>query len=303
MVLLVFYLAFATTVFCLIALFSTPVLFGRSLETQRVLNVVANHRADDQGLSGAKQETRKDPLLALAQALRSKLGFGQNAKLNERLAMAGMRSKRNSDIFFAIQFLTPLLGAVAGSFLSTNTIFWVCALAICGYMSPDFWLSYRIGAWKKKLQRSMPDAIDLLVICVDAGLGLDQALLRVGDELAISHPEINKEFTQVNLAQRAGQPRLEAWQALATRTKVDEFIQFVSMLVQTDKFGTPVSKALSRFAEELRMKRRQRAEEAASKTKIKIIFPLVLFIFPCIFIVLLAPAILSIASGLKDLGN
>ncbi len=301
--LLFFYLAFAATVFCVIALFSTPVLFGRSPEAQRVLDVVANHRADDRVHSGAKPNLRKDLLLKLAQALRSRLGFSQNARLDERLAMAGLRGKRNSDIFFAVQFLTPLLGAVAGSFLSSNTIFCVCAFAICGYMIPDLWLSYRIGRWKKKIQRSMPDAIDLLVICVDAGLGLDQALLRVGEELAISHPEINTEFTQVNLAQRAGQPRLEAWQALAKRTKIDEFIQFVSMLVQTDKFGTPVSKALSRFAEELRMKRRQRAEEAASKTKIKIIFPLVLFIFPCIFIVLLAPAILSIATGLKGIGN
>ncbi len=303
MTLLLFYFGFAATLFCVIALVSAPVLQGRSPETQRVLDVVARNRADDQKLPGVSQDPLRDPLLKLAQALRSKLGFGENAKLNERLASAGLRGKRNSDVFFAVQCLTPLVGAVAGSFNSTNTIFWVCALAIGGYMSPDFWLSYRIGRWKKKIQRSMPDAIDLLVICVDAGLGLDQALLRVGEELAISHREINEEFAQVNLAQRAGQPRLEAWQALAKRTKIEEFIQFVSMLVQTDKFGTPVSKALSRFSEELRMKRRQRAEEAASKTKIKIIFPLVLFIFPCIFIVLLAPAVLSIATGLKGLGN
>jgi len=136
------------------------------------------------------------------------------------------------------------------------------------------------------------------VICVDAGLGLDQALLRIGEELSASHPDIAEEFVQVNLEQRAGRPRLEAWKNLADRSEIEEFTSFVSMLSQTDRFGTPIIRALSRFSEDIRSKRRQRAEEAAAKTKIKIIFPLVLCIFPCIFIVLLAPALLSISSGL-----
>jgi tight adherence protein C len=107
----------------------------------------------------------------------------------------------------------------------------------------------------------------------------------------------------VNLEQRAGKPRLEAWQGMADRTKIEEFKAFVSMLTQTDKFGTPILKALNQFSEEIRTKRKQHAEEAASKTKIKIIFPLVICIFPCVFIVLLAPAILSIASGFKSMGK
>ena len=170
-------------------------------------------------------------------------------------------------------------------------------------MAPDFWLTRQQSRRQKKVRRSIPDAMDLLVICVDAGLGLDQALLRVGAELGLSHKEINEEFQQVNLAQRAGQPRLEAWQSLAERSGIVEFRAFVNMLTQTERFGTPIAKALSRFSEELRTKRRQLAEEAATKTKIKIIFPLVLCIFPCIFIVLLAPAVITIASGLKVIGN
>ncbi len=170
-------------------------------------------------------------------------------------------------------------------------------------MSPDMWLTYVTKKRKERIRKSLPDAIDLLVICVDAGLGLDQALLRVGEELALSHPDINEEFTQVNLEQRAGKPRLEAWQSLADRTKIEEFAAFTSMLTQTDRFGTPIIKSLSRFSEEMRMKRRQHAEEMAAKTKIKIIFPLVLFIFPCIFIVLLAPALLSISKGMQGLGE
>jgi tight adherence protein C len=177
------------------------------------------------------------------------------------------------------------------------------AAGLLGYLIPDMWLTGRTTRRRNRIRRSLPDAIDLMVICVDAGLGLDQALLRVGVELAVSHPEINEEFTQVNLEQRAGRPRLEAWQALADRTKIEEFSAFVNMLTQTDRFGTPIIRALSRFSEELRSKRRQRAEEQAAKTKIKIIFPLVLCIFPCIFIVLLAPAVLSIASGLESVGQ
>jgi tight adherence protein C len=298
---MIFYMALAFTIFCVAILLMAPILLKHSPETQRVMDVASSNRIGDGTSIGDDQ--LQDKVLKLAHALRARLGFSENPKLKERFLTAGLRGHSVSDMFFAAQFLMPLLGAVIGSFIPVNTVFWVFAMGVVGYMSPDFWLTWKTGKRKKKIQRSMPDAIDLLVICVDAGLGLDQALLRVGSELAISHPEINQEFAQVNLAQRAGQPRLEAWKTLADRTKIDEFIQFVSMLNQTEKFGTPVAKALARFSEELRTKRRQHAEEAASKTKIKIIFPLVLCIFPCIFIVLLAPAILSIAAGLKGMGN
>jgi tight adherence protein C len=298
---LIMYVALTFTIFCIVALLMAPILLRDSPETQRVIEVVKTNRLDERKAVGGDQ--LRDQILAAAHALRVKLGFSENPQLAERFLTAGLRGKSTSDVFFAAQFLIPVLGLIAGSFIPDNTVFWCFALAVVGYMSPDFWLTWKTNKRKKKIQRSMPDAIDLLVICVDAGLGLDQALLRVGEELIISHPEINQEFTQVNLAQRAGQPRLEAWKTLSDRTKIEEFAQFVSMLNQTERFGTPIAKALARFSEELRTKRRQKAEEAATKTKIKIIFPLVLFIFPCIFIVLLAPAILSIAAGLKGMGN
>jgi tight adherence protein C len=230
-----------------------------------------------------------------------RFGLAENPKLRTRLTMAGLNGKAYSDIFFASQFLTPLAGVVAGTLMPSNTVLCVVAFGVLGYMAPDFWLNWKTNRRRKRIRRSIPDALDLMVICVDAGLGMDQALLRVGTELAVSHPDIHTEFVQVNREQRAGRPRLEAWQNLADRTEIEEFAQFVGMLTQTDRFGTPIAKALSRFSEEIRTKRRQRAEEAASKTKIKIIFPLVLCIFPCIFIVLLAPAILNIMSGLKGI--
>lgn len=276
-----------------------PSLMKQPVQAQRVMDVVANNRADGRRMLGEEQLRLR--LLSVAHSFRERLGIGENRRLTARLYAAGLRSPHAADTFFAAQCMTPLVLAFAGTFTPSNTIFWVLALAVVGYMAPDFWLTRQTGKRQRKIRRSIPDAMDLLVICVDAGLGLDQALLRVGADLGLSHREINEEFQQVNLAQRAGQPRLEAWQSLADRTKLDEFRSFVSMLTQTDRFGTPIAKALSRFSEELRSKRRQQAEEAAAKTKIKIIFPLVLFIFPCIFIVLLAPAVISIAAGMTVL--
>jgi len=298
---ILFYLALAVTVFCTVTLLMAPVLLRPAPEVQRVLDVTASKYTEERQALG--EEELRERLLKLAHAFRARLGLAENVKLNARLVAAGMRDAGTPDFFFAAQFLLPLLLAFAGSFISDNTVFWVLALAVVGYMVPDFWLTMRTNKRKERIRKSMPDAMDLLVICVDAGLGLDQALLRVGSELAISHGDISQEFAQVHLAQRAGQPRLEAWQSLADRTKIEEFQAFVSMLAQTDRFGTPVTKALGRFSEELRLKRRQRAEEAATKTKIKIIFPLVLCIFPCIFIVLLAPAILIVAGGMSGMGG
>jgi tight adherence protein C len=299
---IVFYLALAFTVFLVVALLVAPVLLVKnSPEVQRVMDVTASKASALRQAIG--EDDLRERLLKLAHALRIKLGFAENPKLQERFVLAGMRDASTPDMFFAAQFLTPLVLAFGASFISDNTLFWVLALAVVGYMVPDFWLTMRQTKRKERIRRSMPDAMDLLVICVDAGLGIDQAQMRVGSELKLSHKDISDEFAQVNMAQRAGQSRLEAWQTLADRTKIEEFQAFVSMLAQTERFGTPVTKALARFSEELRLKRRQHAEEAAVKTKIKIIFPLVLCIFPCIFIVLLAPAILIVASGMKGVGN
>jgi len=207
---------------------------------------------------------------------------------------AGIRGPNKIDVFLTARVLAPLAGVAGGSFVPGSTFMWCLVFGGVGYLLPDVVLTRMVKRRQKRIQKSIPDAIDLLVICVEAGLGLDQALLRIGQEIKVSHPELHEEFMQINLEQRAGKPRLDAWQSLADRTKLQEFSSLVTMLTQTDRFGTPIVRALSRFAEEIRTKRRQRAEEAAAKTKIKILFPLVLFIFPCIFIVLIGPAILSL---------
>jgi tight adherence protein C len=235
----------------------------------------------------------------MARAFRARLGLSEDERLRQRFVTAGLKGGSQLDLYFTARFVGPAAGAIGGSFIHSNTAFWCLALAAVGYLLPDLWLTRAVKRRQKKIQKGIPDAIDLLVICVEAGLGLDQALLRIGQEIVLSYPELNDEFNQVNLEQRAGKPRLDAWQGLADRTKLEEFTSLVTMLQQTDRFGTPIVRALSRYSEEIRTARRQRAEEAAAKTKIKILFPLVFFIFPCLFIVLLAPAILTLSASMK----
>jgi tight adherence protein C len=172
-----------------------------------------------------------------------------------------------------------------------------------GYLAPSLALTQLVKRRRGKIRRSVPDVVDLLVICVDAGLGIDQALLRVSQELGVSHPQITEELLQINREQRAGKPRIQAWADLAERSEVVEIDAFAAMLLQTERFGTPIARALSSFGDDIRQKRRQLAEELAAKTTVKIIFPLVLCIFPSMFLVLLGPAVLAIMRGMVTMGQ
>jgi tight adherence protein C len=192
-----------------------------------------------------------------------------------------------------------LLALGVAAFIPVMRAFWMVALPSAAFIAPNIVLTRLVKRRREKIRRSIPDAIDLLVICVDAGLGIDQALLRVGVELGISHPQITEELLQINREQRAGKPRIQAWDDMAKRSQLPDIDAFASMLLQTERFGTPISRALSLFADTIRQKRRQAAEQMAAKTTVKIIFPLVLFIFPSMFIVLLGPAVLAIMRGMN----
>ncbi len=298
---LIFYAAIGVTSFSLVAVLLVWLSMRPSRADRRVKRVLENQEPS-RPEPGARQ-TLALTLIGAAGKVRKGLGLSGDDRLKQRLLAAGLRRPGSVDVYLASRFLGPLMGVVAGSFIAANRTFCMFLFAVLGYLAPDLWLGWKVSRRQERIRKSIPDAVDLLVICVDAGLGLDQALMRVGKELSISHPDIHHEFSQINLEQRAGKPRLEAWQSMADRTKLAEFNAFVSMLTQTDKFGTPIVRALSRYADEIRLKRRQRAEEQASKTKIKILFPLVLFIFPCLFIVLLAPAVIGITKGLGTLGK
>jgi tight adherence protein C len=294
---LIFYIALAFTVFLLVALLLAPVILRPSPAARRMMEMVQSTRPDVRRV-GSKERMQRT-ILSAAKGLQARLGLTEDEKVKQQLLSAGIKGRQSANAYAASRFVGPVIGLACGSLIHSNTVFWALSLGAVLYLVPDMWLRMRIKKRRERIRKSLPDALDLLVICVEAGLGLDQAMLRVGQELIISHPDIHQEFMQVNLEQLAGKPRLEAWKSAAERTQIPEFSLFVSMLTQADRFGTPIVRALSRFGDEIRQKRRQRAEEMAAKTKIKILFPLVLFIFPCIFIVLLAPAILNIAKNMQ----
>ncbi|HEY2432650.1 MAG TPA: type II secretion system F family protein [Vicinamibacterales bacterium] len=212
--------------------------------------------------------------------------------LRLRLVQAGYRRDEALTIFFGIRVAFAL-----GMFVlfSTNLITkpnMIVALGGLGmgYILPGMLLARMAKRRAHRIRLSLADMLDLLVVSVEAGLGLDQALSRVGTELAFAYPELADELRLINLELRAGKARSEALRNLADRTGVDDLSSIVTMLVQTDKFGTSIAQSLRVASETLRTKRRQRAEEAAAKTGVKMVFPLVLCIFPAIWVVTIGPA-------------
>jgi tight adherence protein C len=179
-------------------------------------------------------------------------------------------------------------------FYRFNPIFILSFAALVGFMGPEFGLTYLVRRRQQALRLALPDALDLLVICVEAGLGLDQSLLYIGQELRLAHPELCEEFDLLNAEVHVGKTRAEALRSLATRTGVEDIKALVATLIQTDRFGTSVAQSLRVHSDDLRTKRRQRAEEMAAKTVVKMVFPLVLFIFPAMFVVILGPAVISL---------
>ena len=221
-----------------------------------------------------------------------------------RLTRAGYRNENAIKIFYGCKVLTPLLLATiaAVSGLANLGPFFVYLMALGGgFLAPDFWLGKRITARQKKLTRGLPDVLDLLVICMEAGLSLDQSTARSAEELSQSQPEICDELSVVVLEQRAGRARSEAWKNMAERTGVECLRNLVSMLVQTEQFGTSIAKMLRVHADTLRVQRVQMIEEMAGKTSVKLVFPLVLFIFPALFLVTLGPAAIVMAESFSAL--
>jgi tight adherence protein C len=220
--------------------------------------------------------------------------------LIRRLLLAGYRKPAHADIFLGARLALPaVLGIAVASLNTENTILYFLLTIVIAFFIPDLWLGHAVKQRRLEIKLSLPDALDLLAICMEAGLGLDQAVVRVGEELRHSHRELSEELMYISLEQRAGVPRLTAWRSFADRADVESVRSFVGMLVQTDRFGTPISKSLGNFSDALRTQRRQHAEELAAKTTIKLVVPLVLFIFPQVFIVTVAPAVLII---LKSMG-
>ena len=182
-----------------------------------------------------------------------------------------------------------------------NPFFVYLAALGLGYLIPDFWLGRLIKNRQEKLRSGLPDVLDLLVICIEAGLSLDQATKRTTEELMKAQPAICDELNIVVLEQRAGRPRADCWRHLAERTDVDVLRNLVTVLVQSEQFGTSIAKTLRVHSDTLRTQRIQKVEEMAAKTTVKLVFPLVLFIFPSLFLVVLGPAFITMSDQFKML--
>jgi tight adherence protein C len=224
----------------------------------------------------------------------------------QRLQRAGFRDESAVKIFYGSKVLVPLLlcALVLGTGLGSygGPFLYIVALGI-GFLGPDFWLGRRISTRQSKIRRGLPDVLDLLVICIEAGLSLDQGTARTAEELKLAQPELCDELSIVVLEQRAGRPRGDSWKHLAERTGVDSVRNLVSMLVQADQFGTSIAKTLRIHSDTLRTQRVQAVEAAAARTTIKLLFPLVLFIFPSLFVVTLGPAFISIMESFSGLNH
>ena len=229
------------------------------------------------------------------------------SRQERRLVTAGFRRKDAPVLFYGVKLALAILlvlAFTAGGYLSSNPLLYVVLAILLGAMVPDFWMSRRIKKRKENIQLAIPDALDLTVVCVEAGLALDQSLMRIGQEIRPIHRDLSDELRLLNLEVNAGKSRAQSLRNLANRTEVDDLKALVAVLIQTDKFGTSVAQSLRVFSDSLRVKRRQRAEERSAKTTIKMIPPLVFFIMPSIFVVVLGPAIITLVQEfLPSLGN
>ncbi len=228
------------------------------------------------------------------------------AKSALRLRRAGIRSPTALRAFFgvrlalAVVFSTVAMTAVLSFFRIdfATAVLIAIATAVAGYMLPALWLEHAIRRRMRALRRGLPDALDLLVVCSEAGLGLNQGIQRVARELEVSHPELSDELLQFNMQTRAGMDTRDALRDLEERTGVDDIRGLVTTLVQTMRFGTSIAATLRIFAHELRDKRTQQAEELAAKVSTKMLFPLVLCVFPSFFLVAVGPPLLGAMEAL-----
>jgi tight adherence protein C len=270
-----------------------PGEFGIAGRLSRLLNVTAPVREAD---FNEKQRERVRQTLASVGGLVSPKTPSSRSQL--MMVRAGFRRPEVMQAINGLRLLLPFV-FVAIAFFSGlyrwNTFLVLAVAALIGYMLPEIWLVARIRARQHRLRLAVPDGLDLLVICVEAGLGLDHALLRVSEELAITHPEFSDELQLVTAEMRLGKTRTDALRELARRTGLDDIKALVAMLVQTERFGTSIAQSLRVHSDDLRTKRRQRAEEMAAKISVKMVPVLVFFIFPALMIVVVGPAFIAIA--------
>ncbi len=238
----------------------------------------------------------------LGNSLKPKKSEGLS-ELRRMFLKAGYRRENFAPLFLGAKALFAILFFVAGilgklwlwkTVTQTNFMVFSIFLASLGFYLPNLWIKIKTVGRRNWIQRGLPDALDLMVVCVEAGTGLDAAINRVAEEMKMSNRALSEEFGLLNLETRAGKQRQEALRNLALRTDLEDISNLVTLLVQTERFGTNIAQALRVHSDAMRTKRYQRAEEIAQKMPIKLIFPLALFILPMFLTIILAPALISL---------
>jgi len=298
----------------LVALSVTLMVFGAAflaspqprIVRQRLRGVRA---AGGEGMSRNFRSQSRKKVEAMLERLGQRIVKQEKARetTGDLLRRAGYVRSGAVPIFYALRVtltfaLGVLVGVVAGmlGWMPGLVILAAAGTALIGWVMPRIYVSRRAVARRREIQKALPDAVDLLVVCVESGMGLNQALLHVSEEIGPISRAMRAELTLLNLEIQTGTPRDEALRHLADRTDLPDVRSLVAMLVQTDRFGTSIARSLRLHAETMRTRRRQRAEEAAAKTTIKLVFPLVLFIFPAMFVAILGPALLHIIDQLRN---
>jgi tight adherence protein C len=277
-------------------------LFYREQMVQRLSAVISPERKQGNWVSNIQQSGFS--LTGVVEHLERIIPKSQAevSVTQQRLIRAGYRTDSTLRFFNGIKVVAPvsLCALIFFGGLGNSFFIYVAALGL-GYLIPDFWLGRLIKIRQAKIRRGLPDVLDLLVICIEAGLSLDQATKRTTEELMKAQPSICDELNIVVLEQRAGRPRADCWKHMAERTDVDVLRNLVTVLVQSEQFGTSIAKTLRVHSDTLRTQRIQKVEEMAAKTTVKLVFPLVLFIFPSLFLVVLGPAAITMSDSFKTL--
>ena len=258
-----------------------------------------------------RRTERREALQGILESLAGRMGGTESPRyrgIRSQLLQAGYRGSNVVGVYFAVRllFMAALLALglfLAGLFVPTASlrILVIIFFGLLGWMVPFMVLKRKIAARKRDLQRGLADALDIMVVCVEAGLGVNQALIRVAEEMDRVSPAISDELTMVTLEMRAGTPRDEALKNMAARTENEDIRSWVNMMIQTDRFGTSIADSLRIHSDTLRDKRHQRAQEAAAKLTVKMIIPLVLFVFPSMFIVVLGPVMIMMYQTFADM--
>ncbi|MBI4903281.1 MAG: type II secretion system F family protein [Acidobacteria bacterium] len=303
-------LFFSILIFVVVAVTINYFLTRRWVVKQEVIERVAGV-----GMTGMQEETPRHPSLVLRDVV-EKLGkiAPQSPKdvtiMQRRLIRAGFRTEKALTMLYGSKLLLSIVLPVLMTLVvmradsdPANKFLAVAASAGLGFFGPNEYINLRVRRRQKQIRRALPNALDLMVVCVESGLGLDQAILQVAKDLESAHPEISEEYALVNLELKAGKRRSEALRNMAERTAVDDLKKLVAVLIQADRFGTGVAQSLRGHADYMRVQARQIAEEKAAKLGVKLVFPIFFCILPSLFVVTVGPVAVKIVRELLPMMN